>query len=398
MPRYLLLSVRFHQSRDLKTLAAAFFVFGLALWDKAIFIWILSGLTLAAVALFRRELAHALTLRHLAVALAAFLAGASPLIIYNLHHGCSTFRNARYSTAGLHGKLYVLRSSLDGSSLFGYLTREPDGFQRAEPPNRFERVVVSLADAAGHPRRNLMIPALAVSLLLLPLIRGSAASRASCFALVAMLVAWPQMAFNQGTGGSTHHVVLLWPFPHLMVAAVLAEATSRLRRTGAWLLAAAAATLSGSSLLVTNQHLADLIRYGTGGVWSDAIEPLAQRLLRSEAGTVVTIDWGMLDSLRLLGRGRLPLYQADDLAAKDSLGADDRRVLEWLLGLPNPVFVGHTSREEVRPGSAARIAAHAATLGYSRQLLYTICDRHRRPIFEVFRFAPTSAPGPPSSR
>ncbi len=394
----LLSLVRFHRSGNQKALGAAFFLFGLALWDKAIFIWILSGMTVAAIVLLRRELSRALTLRRLLIALAAFLAGASPLIVFNLRYGGPTFRNARYSVAGLSDKLYVLRSSLDGSSLFGYLTREPDDYAIARPASRLERLVVNLGDAAGQPRRNLMIPALAASILLLPLIRGSNAFRAALFALVAMLVAWPQMAFNEGTGGSTHHVVLLWPFPHMMMAAAFTEASARLRGVGVWLLAAALAILTAGSLLVTNQHLADLIRYGTGGVWTDAIQPLAERVLRSQPGAVITTDWGMLDSLRLLGRGRLPLYQADDLAAKDSLNAEDQQVMRWLLSLPNPVFVAHTRREEVRPGAAARIAAHAASLGYSKRPLYTVCDRHRRPIFEIFAFGPTSAPDPPLSR
>lgn len=394
----LALLVRFHRTSDRRALAAACFLFGLGLWDKALFIWMLSGLAVASLVVLRRELLRAFTMRHAAIAIAALLLGASPLIIYNLRYRGPTFSGARYTSADLAGKARLLISSLDGSSLFGYLTREDDGHLRADRPNRFERVSLALSEAAGRRRTNLLVPALALALALLPLYWRTPAGRACVLALIAMLVGWAQMALNQGTGGATHHAVLLWPFPHLIVAASLAQLTQPLRRAGLLAASSATALLASGSVLVTNEHLAQLIRHGPGPVWSDAIQPLAERLKGTPASHVVVTDWGMLDSLRLLRRGRLPLHQVIDLASKDSLDEEDRRTLAWVLHLPAPIFVGYTPQNESVPGSGARIAAHAAAAGYSKQMLYTVSDRHRRPVFEVFRFRPTSAPDPPLSR
>lgn len=392
------LLARFHRNRRTPALAAAFFLFGLGLWDKAIFIWMLSGVAAAALVVFRRELSETLTPRHALAAVLGGLLGALPLIIYNLRYDGPTLRHARYSASDLPGKLHLLRVTLDGSSLFGYLTREDDGRTRQDRLTALERAALTVSDAAGRPRTNLMPYLLSASAVLLPLVWRTAARRAFLFAVIAAGIGWAQMALNQDTGGSTHHTVLLWPMPPLMVAAVLAEITRRLRRTGLYVLVTAAALAMVSNILVTNEHLAQFLRHGPGPAWSDAISPLAERLQRAPAGSIVVTDWGVLDSLRLLGRGRFPLYQAIDLASKDVLSPEDRQALQWLLTLPDPIFVGHAPPEETVVGSSARLAAHAAQAGYSKRLLYTVADRHARPVFEVFRFEPISAPAPPSSR
>ncbi len=394
----LCLLLRSYRTGESASLAAGFFLFGLGLWDKAIFVWMLSGLSLGALAVLRRELTRLLSLRRAAIALAALLVGASPLVLYNLRSGGATFRGARYTAADVPGKASLLVSSLAGSSLFGYLTREEEGPARSEPPGRFERLSPAVSEAAGRPRRNLLVPALALSLALWPLYRRTPAGRAVLLALVAGGAAWAQMAFNQDTGGSTHHTVLLWPLPHLVVAAALVEVSQRLGRAGRALRAAAALAVAASGLLVSNEHLAQWIRHGPGPVWTEAVQELAVRLEGTPARKVVVADWGIVDSLRLLARGRLPLYQAIDLASQDWLTPDQQRMLGWLLEPEDAVFVGHSPDQEVVPGSSARLEAHAARAGWSKQILYVVRDRHRRAVFEVYRFQPTSAPGPPRSR
>ena len=60
----LVLLVRFHQNGTTRSdLAWAFFLFGLGMWDKAIFAWVLFGLAIAAVAVFPRELRKHLSAR-----------------------------------------------------------------------------------------------------------------------------------------------------------------------------------------------------------------------------------------------------------------------------------------------------------------------------------------------
>ena len=57
------------------TLFWGFFWFGLALWDKALFLWLFSGLAVAAVAVFPRELWSRCTPKNLGLAAAGLLSG-----------------------------------------------------------------------------------------------------------------------------------------------------------------------------------------------------------------------------------------------------------------------------------------------------------------------------------
>ncbi|MEK7407105.1 MAG: glycosyltransferase family 39 protein [Acidobacteriota bacterium] len=379
-------------------LAGAFFLFGLGLWDKAIFVWMLSGLGLALLVVYPRELLRALSLRRVVIALTALCLGATPLIIYNARSGGATFAGAQYSGERFATKARFLVHALDGSSLFGYVVREDTGHRRSEAPDPLERISLAASDAAGQPRINLLVPALALAVALLPFIWRTPARRVVLFALIGMAVGWLQMALTRDAGGSTHHVVLLWPFPHLVIAAAFAAASRRLRRFGLAALAVVLAVLCASNLLVTNEHLAQFVRNGGPAIWTDAVYPLTTALEEAGRPPVTVLDWGIVDCLRILGRGRLPLHQAIDLASKETLNPADRRSLDWSLSSPQRVFVSHTAGEEAIPGVGARFEAHASQAGFRKELLRVIHDRHGRPVFEVSRFrqagqAPaTSAP------
>ena len=68
-----------------------------------------------------------------------------------------------------------------------------------------------------------MLYAFGLALLLTPLARGGAL-RAILWALIAMAVAWIQMAITANAGGSVHHAILLWPLPHMVIAISFAAA------------------------------------------------------------------------------------------------------------------------------------------------------------------------------
>src|SRR2546422_3321257 len=127
-----------------------------------------------------------------------------------------------------------------------------------------------------------------------------------------MLVAWLQMLFTSGAGTSPHHVVLLWPFPVLLVAVAFAEASRWLGRVGDQLLAVVVLFLAGTSALVTNEYFSLLVRNGGGAVWTDAIYPLSDYLETSKPQVVYINDWGILNVVRLLTEGQVPLQVGSD--------------------------------------------------------------------------------------
>jgi len=387
-----LLLVRFHRSGKLVCLGAAFLCFGLGMWDKAIFVWMLGGLGVGALVVFPRAVFSRLTWRNLAVAVLCFLIGSAPLIAYNANHQLKTFRgNARYSTAELDKKLHLVRLCLEGSSLLGYVVRNEPAASPGVPPSRLEAWSAALNDFAGEPESGLTGVAFVLALALLPWLWTTPARKPMLFSLVFMVVTWVQMAFTQEAGGGTHHTVLLWPFPQLLIAVAFAQAAGALRPAAVTVLAVLIAAVCGSNLLMTNRHLTQLVERGSGPVWTDAVFPLAEYLSTASPGRVYVMDWGVFDVLRFLGHGQLRLEIGSDQVSKESMDDEDRRILNEIFSATDAVFVGHTEGNEVMEGVSEKMRREAEARGLRKNVLKVIEDRHGRPLFEVYRWTPVKA-------
>ena len=186
-----------------------------------------------------------------------------------------------------------------------------------------------------------------------------------------------------------HHVVLLWPLPHIFVAVAFAEAsllwhTPRWQHAAGWVITIGVLYLAAENLLLTNEYLYRLARYGGDRSWTDAIYPLSEAAGRVNAPQIVVADWGMLDQLVLLHRGKLPLVTASasflSPAESDQDRTWDRSLLE------RGVWLGHTPAFQKLRGWDENFVRAAAAAGYRKALLQVIPDRHGRETFEVFRF------------
>jgi len=380
----LLLLWKFYRSERLLHLGAGFFAFGLGLWDKSLFVWMLVGLAAATAVVFPRELLSKVTFRHLAVAGLAFAIGASPLIQYNAARRLKTLgANVRFSTAGVGEKAKVLRYSLQGDSMFGYLAANEPPPRPGRAGGALEQAALALSNATGRRQSGFLMWAALAALALLPWLWNSPAGKPMLFALVFMVVTWLQMALNQDTGGGAHHVVLMWPFPHLFIAVAFTQASLRLRRAGLAVLVAFVSVICASNVLVTNQYLAQLTEWGTTALWTDAVHPLSGYMERLGAKKVYVMDWGMFESLRFLNRGRLPLLMERPPEADPAL----RKVLST----EGAVFLGHTTGNETAVSMSAEMQARAEAAGYRKEVLTVIADRNARPMFEVYRYRPAMA-------
>jgi len=379
------LLIRFWQQGHEFSLAAGFFLCGLALWDKALAVWILSGLAVAAAITLPQQILTRLTLRRLALAAVSLSAGAFPLTLYNIHsRGGTLHENASYEAQRLPQKVDVLVSTFRGSGLFGFLTAEDGQTAYPHTPSTWlERSSSSLAELAGHPHSNLFPYAFYAALALTIFARGRDL-RAILFCLIAFLVAWIEMALTANAGGAIHHTILLWPLPQAIVAFSFAPASRRLARFGLPLLTAALLLLIGSGVLLVNEYYAKVVRNGGTVIWTDAVFPLNDYLKRSPAKYIYCLDWGFLDTLRLLGAGRLPLRYA---TVPSSLATPDRRLLAAQLEQPGAIFVNHTKSNEIYPDQTARLVQFAAACGYKREDLTVIFDSYGRAVFEIYRFA-----------
>ena len=380
----MMLLLRFHDSGRVLFLAAGFFVFGVALWDKALFTWALAGLAAGAAAVFPRHLRAKITRRNLAVAAVSLLVGAAPLVVYNIARRMETFRgNARFSSEGMGQKATLLEWTIDGSAMFGYMVRNEPPPGPVRPRSAMETLSIRLSDLCGQRQKGFLRYACILALGLLPWLWRTPARKPMVFALIFMVVVWLQMAFTKDAGTSAHHTVLLWPFPHLLAGVGLAQASQALRRGGLAALAVVLAVVCGSNLVVSNQYLAQLVENGPTTVWTDAINPLAAYLGTSPARHMYVTDWGIINSLRILDAGRLPLDPAPEESAGDPKShAAALKTLES----QDSIFVGHTAGNESVPGANARLDALAGSGGYRPEILSVIADRNRRPIFQVYRY------------
>jgi hypothetical protein len=358
-----------------------FFCLGLALWNKALMLWTLMALAVPAILLLRRHLRP----RLFPLAAAGFLTGALPFVLYNVRTGMATFReNSAWDFSDLPGKAELMRATLGGSGLFGFLVHEDHEPKHPLPPaTTLDRFAYRISALTGRPRDGWLPYALAASAAALPFLWKTPARLPLLFALLAFTLGWIQMAITKGAGGSVHHAALLWPLPHMAVAITAAELSRRRRWAGGLAVAAVAV----SSLLVTNQYYVQIRRNGGAGNWSDANFALADRLMSLRPTGVYLLDWGFYDTLRFHSRGVLKMDWA--------LETPDETLVKSWIERPGMVFVAHSEGSETLEGRRVQLLSTASRLGYGTELLDTIYDRNRRPRFEIYRFSPpvTGSPG-----
>jgi len=382
----LLLLVRFHASGSLSGLGAAFLCFGLAMWDKALFAWMLSGIAAGGLVAFPREIRNAVSLRTVVVAACAFVLGASPFLLYNIQHSSeSVGEHLVFTFQDLRGKWDALVSAADGSTLFGYIAADDAAGKPRRPEGVLERASVALSAWAGEPRESLMPAAYLLALVLGVVFLRSQVRRPILFSIIVIAVAWGQMALTRNAGGAAHHTVLLWPMPAFLAAIVFAEASKRLPpKSARTALASLVAVLCVSNLAVINQHHAQLVRNGASTVWTDAIMKLPQALRRAHASAIFATDWGMIDNLLLLSRGGLPMRVGGD-SLKEAPQPEDWAAVRQQLSGEGHVFLAWVDGREVTPGKNARLHRMSAQLGYELEVVEIVADRNGRPAFQVLR-------------
>ncbi len=363
------LLVGFHRTGKRAQLAAAFFFLGLAMWDKAIFAWVLFGFAAGALAVFPREVLAELTWKNLRTAALAMIAGALPLIVYNVARPLETLRaNVHAEQLAVLDKSVILTRTMDGSVLFGFMTAFDSGPNPGQPQHWYQSVAFQLSDVLGAPHSHLTLWA---ALLSLTVLLRAPARKPILFGLMVCVATWLPMVLTAGAGAAAQHVILLWPFHLLMIAAALDQLPWR------GVTALATLLLCASSMAVTNTYYVDLIRNGPTLRWTDAMDPLHRFLTDMRARRIYVADWGILETMNLLSEGALPIRSAD-------LGSDAG--IRAMLLDPRNVFVAHAKGAAIHPNERAALEDFARREEYVEEPVTTIQDRNGRPAFDVFRF------------
>jgi hypothetical protein len=381
----LLLVFKSAASANRLALFCGFGCFGLGTWDKALFTWMLAGVVVAAALVFHREIWSRLTWRNFGLAAAGFCIGALPFLAYNVSSGFATFRsNASFVFTDFSTKATALRSTWNGSSLAAFFVNPTVADHPRDAQGPAEQFSFKVNSLLGEHRRNRMEGAFLVALLFAPALWFTRARRPLAFCLITLAVAWFQMAIAKNAGSAAHHVVLLWPLPHMFLAVAFAEASLRVRKIGAWVVVTAMLYLAAENLLVTNQYFYQLARYGPSSHWTDAIYELSRSVGELKPSKVVIDDWGILNQLVLLHRGRLPLEFADDRFLSPTVSEERKN---WDRGLlEHGLWIGHTPAYEEFRGATGRIVNAAESAGFHKEPIKVIPDRNGRPVFEIFQF------------
>jgi hypothetical protein len=372
--------VRFYQTMSNISLALGFLLFGLALWDKALALWILSGFAIAGILTFPRQIFAVTGFRRLLISVAAFALGAAPLISYNLHEPLATIReNTAFDTSALIPKLRFAADTARGGALLGFWNATDE----ATPAPRQAHGLIQMASArvsslAGEPSSDWLFGAFVAAVLLSPL-GGWVTLRTVVFFLIAMAVAWFQMAINPHTGGTVHHTILLWPWPEAVVAVSFAAVSQRLGRLGAPAAAVATAAVIVSSLLVTNEYYTKLVRNGGTPTWSTAVFPLAASLKDSGASYAFCTDWGILESVGMLNAWQ-PVMRNGVIREENSPD------LLPMVSDASHIMLAHVPEAEQFPGVNEHIVEWAKKLGYEKERIRVVGDGFGRDVFEVYRF------------
>jgi 4-amino-4-deoxy-L-arabinose transferase-like glycosyltransferase len=359
----------------------ACFLFGLALWNKATFVWALSGLAIAALVAYWPECSRRLRDRRLVIRCAlALLAGALPLVLFNLHRTGATFRSSNgISTQDLNLKLHELRGAVDGSGLFGYLAAEDWATAHPKPPSSLSgQISAWIREHLGEFRSSLFPYAVALAILAAPLWWRSPARRAGVFAIVFCAVTFLSVAITRGAGTGIHHAVLLWPLPHLLAGVALSALRPR------WIAPTLAIVLALSNLMVVNQYFVQFDRNGAEGNFTDAISLLSNVL--EQANSIYVTDWGMYEALVFLRQGRLALHYSPALLVAENPTVGQLRATASMIADPDGLFVTHVAAREIFKGVRGRIEAVGASAGFEKHVIQTIPDSNGRPVFELWRF------------
>jgi 4-amino-4-deoxy-L-arabinose transferase-like glycosyltransferase len=202
---------------------------GLGLYDKLNFSWYLLALALAAFLVWRKQCRELMTLQNIRLALAFFLLGCWPLLVFNLVTGFKTFKEPmierQNASKVIRDKTNLLWTTLEGYAVYDLVNehRPPplDKTQIGKLSLRVDWIPAVLLRGSLLPWAVVVVPLIIGLLLFSPGVRGK--QMLAFLLLMALLIQFQIYVTQRATG--SHHIMMLYPFPHLLLAYVFALLT-----------------------------------------------------------------------------------------------------------------------------------------------------------------------------
>jgi hypothetical protein len=360
------------QQRRLRNLALGFLVLGLGVYDKANFLWIVAAIAIAAVVVAPRRTWERASPGVIATSAASFALGAAPLIWFNARWPMPTL-NAVSEQGGPPGsfseqlveRLGVLEHLLDGDHL-------------------------AIGATALTPTADLLVMLVLIAAVAIPLeaaISGwTGPASAPMFVLVACTVVLAAAAATPG-GFAGHHVILTYPFPHLLAATTVVSAMSWLRPRMAYgsaaVLAIGVVAAAQGWVLATN-HLRALATSGGASNFSDAIYDAARSVeLESDGAPVVSLDWGLHLPMVALSQGRIHSVELLDAPPEQFQDFFDD---------PRTRYVTHASGAMNNPTGTRAFMTAAKMDGFNPVREQELTTRDGAAVIDVYVLLPVVSP------
>jgi len=206
------------------------------------------------------------------------------------------------------------------------------------------------------------------------------------FSVVAFATGWLlKLPFAMGGSGS-HHVILLWPLPQMLVASAVCALGALIPRRRAVIALGLAAPVILSCALVTNECYLHLVLFGPTDHWSDAIYPLLDWLEKTRPASIYSLDWGIEGPLRCLGQGALPLRDVSSILSDPLPSASRRETIRSMLAGPRRIFIYYVDRERHANANLERLHMLGREAGLLEESLTLVQDRNNRPVYTVVRY------------
>jgi uncharacterized membrane-anchored protein YitT (DUF2179 family) len=352
------------------------FALGLALWDKAIFLWMFSALCVSAVVFGFGVLRREANLKRFVGAALAFFVGISPLIIYNVKRRNQTLAaNAHFTLADIGSKFKVAQTALNGQSFPNFFV---DGSAPRYPAPSRDASPAPNARTPPNPS-SWRFPAFACLL-----ITGAACARPKQRRFIlwlscAVILAWLQSAITKDAGVFVHHVVIFYPALFLGVGLAGEEIANRLRRYGTLFLAVAGLSLFAGGLNNIYAQFVDFRLFSPTKFWTDADQQLSDYIASHSNRRFLIADWGIATQVDSRLSGLIPFDEISFSLKDGNLTADQAR--EWARS--RSLIVVHTANHEMFPDQRGKLARLAQSSGLHVVSVTTIRDRAGYPMFEV---------------
>ncbi len=298
----LYLFARFIETRRILVLAAASFCLGLGVYDKVNFAWYVLALPFAAILAWRAQCLQFVNRKTISVFVLALLLGCWPLIVYNMVQPGATFKGQleshRTLTQTLRNQTYLITATFSGRGTYQYVNGESLGTTVKQYNQTLARFI---------PHNTFTLDVFIISLLGLPLFRKRPRELSALIFIVTLLLLIAVQIYFTPHATGPHHVMMLYPFPHMVIGFMLSGLLTNTSIFGRRLWKSIGLTLL-SVLVVTNigvdsGYLLGLTTVGGSGVWSDAIYDLEDYTQQAKTQDYFLMDWGFNTQLLLLSHG-----------------------------------------------------------------------------------------------